>query len=222
MGGAYCLGCPEWFEHDGAGNTWLCPDCDGEMSRCFEPRLRSLGRAGALVYSLFDYRGMVRRLIHLAKIRGWTMSMECLAWYAGSHPWTKELCRRADVLMPAPSSFWGRLRGRQDFAAFLVRRFAGGVHVVHRAPARPFYAGWTKRALQENKADFLPGDVGQWNPVDPARNLRGLRHRRILVVDDIVTSGFTMASVSAGLPPGAHGYLALAAAGDFRGFRGPS
>jgi predicted amidophosphoribosyltransferase len=91
---------------------------------------------------------------------------------------------QCDLIVAAPSSFWGRLRGRVDIAAHLAAALAGK-HGIPLGRA-PWHCYWrmTKRAIQTQKSQ---------NIVDFTSALEG---QQILIVDDVITTGYTISKVA--------------------------
>ena len=98
------------------------------------------------------------------------------------------------LIVPAPSSLWGRLKGRFDIALMAAECFFSRGQILHASLPGSFFRG--KRAGHNENSDvdsFLP-------PTDVVFNKnRGILKRistaaHIVVVDDVMTTGLTMRS----------------------------
>ena len=110
--------------------------------------------------------------------------------------WIQEV----DVVMPAPSSLWSRMRGRFDLAATLAWSLEKSKRLPYVEPPRAVWGRWQKQALtlrkqRGKKSKICPFGLKQWDEQYVFRSLPKLdqtRHPRVLLVDDVVTTGHTL------------------------------
>lgn len=167
-----------------------------------------------VVYCALRYEGGAREALHAAKIGGCYRSIRF--WQEFAVVFANRLVRRGYELagvMPAPSSLWGRVRGRLDvswFAAEAVSRH----HRVQRLPV-PFASGWHVRkhalsARERGRRGLERMECAARAPIGPRR----AGGPYVLLVDDVLTSGETLLRLRRLLPAeGRFLGLALCAAG---------
>jgi predicted amidophosphoribosyltransferase len=157
----------------------LCDDC------LRQPRPWARGRAALL------YRGMGRRLV-LALKHGDRQDIARPAghWMARA---ARYLCRPDSLLVPVPLHRHRHLARRYNQAALLAREMAQALGVEHcpDALARPQATQSLDGCGREARFAMLAGRL----VVTPAR--AGLiRDRPVIVVDDVMTSGATLAAAA--------------------------
>lgn len=148
---------------------------------------------------LYRYQGIIRRLIIQAKVKGVGIALDTITDMVFHAPQVREYLDWAEVIVPAPSSLWGRFHGRLDVAGVVAVRLG-------QWQKRPIYAlrSWKmqkrafiaadERIIEENYrcGIFEKNEINQ----DDKGVVQNIFSKRILMVDDIVTSGFTMASIT--------------------------
>jgi len=172
-----CAGC-------GAHDRALCPPCARQLqSRPLLGRLDAVLPVTLPIVAALPYDGVVRRVILALKEDARTELAPALAPAladAVEHVWRGS---RAELLVPIPGS-WGAA-GRRGFepVALVARRAALVTTPALRAVRAPTTAAAQKsRTLAERRE----ADAARWR-VSPR-----VRGRRVVLVDDVVTSGATL------------------------------
>ncbi len=154
------------------------------------------------LYCGFRYQGVVRQLIMEVKVGGSRTGMRLLQRLMGENPVVREWIAWADLIVPAPSSLWGRLHGRLDIAGIWGEHLArkGGVALGRfrgplfwRVRKRAFMGNWRQRTGRMKGVDNVSKSE---NTIINSVKCEDVIPRRVLIVDDIVTSGFTMATIA--------------------------
>lgn len=194
----------------------LCQYCRDELdelrlSRRRGPRVGSVGQ----LTSLYGYDGVIRRLVLRTKVDGDRAALTLLIaltilWSGGPG-----LVTWADAVVPAPSSLWGRLRGRLDLAFHIA------VALAHRGERplllAPFHLHWRpqKQAMLGREArgdgETLPAWLLRWS--DGRFERAAAPAGTILLIDDVVTFGGTLRRLAAATAGPAASAAGPAAAG---------
>ena len=182
----------------------ICRTCAQEIRA-----LSNISHDGSLLVTLFQYRGPVRDLIIRAKVRSDHRALDLLQAITLAVPKALHAANWADAIMACPSSLWGRLRGRLDLAHHLASGLAVGANRPLLDSAPQLY--WRLKKRAQNKAtsarrdQMIPplqlctGSRGRWE----ARVLNLCEGRpKLLIVDDVITTGHTLQSVIATIPDG--------------------
>jgi predicted amidophosphoribosyltransferase len=206
--GRFCAVCFNAFSHLHSGPQYFCLPCyEG-----FSPSSLHLPHGS----SIFRYQGAIRSLILRAKVHGDLYALSALRSLFLASPALAEACEKTRYIVPMPSSLWGRLRGRIDIAWILADDTAKKFGRFLR-PA-PWHLHWRikKRALSHTRArqelslfqgEYLramrPGDDegSEDNNAVPS-----------LLIDDIVTTGFTLTQVASQLKNVSCSFFTLAEA----------
>ncbi len=197
----YCVGC-------GRGGGFICASCLKAQPRIVPPLCPRCGRhqtEGILcpacvswpavidgIYSPFQFEGVMRQAIHQLKYQGLRALAEPLAgllfdYLGGSSP-------EADILVPVP--LHGRRRRERGYnqSALLARELGKRLELpvvedsLYRKEHRPPQARTlTVQERQENVAG-----VFAWRG-------QGLEGKRVLLIDDVATSGATLDACAAAL-----------------------
>jgi len=166
-----CAGC-------GARDRSLCADCTAALA---PSPTRTRLPDGTPVVSALDYGGVVRQAILAFKEQGRTdvarrLAVPLAAAMAGAGAGVE--------ILPVPTSRAAYRRRGYDPVALLVRR--AGLPAVRELAT-------TRRATQQKK---LAADARAGNRDGYLRAVRSLEGRRFLLVDDVLTTGSTLAEAS--------------------------
>lgn len=157
------------------------------------------------VSARWRYFGAAREAILAFKVQqNWAIGVALIREFIEDER-VLELLDWADGVMPVPSSLWSRLRGRFDLAALLAENLAQRGRLAYWNPPRSFWGRWAKqskrsrfeklaarRRIRHAKSAIIHARWGaSYFIKDPARP------PRILLVDDIATSGETLANFAA-------------------------
>lgn len=211
-----------------SGHNALCPDCWRQIDFIHPPLCDQLGvplpfdtggrmisaaaSARPPVYqrarAVASYDGVMRRLIHGFKYS----DRHCVRRLFGN--WLQqaggELLSDAEVIVPVPLNRLRLLKRRFNQAAVLsgeLGRLTGIEHIptaLRRVRATPTQVGLTHEQRRQNvRGAFAVG----------RRELPGITGRRVLLIDDVITTGATVdACAKALLAAGAEGVDVLALA----------
>ncbi len=222
----FCLLCfsylDEYREQELRSSLWatnFCSRCQQRLlqltsgKRClFEYRGAGTPQFMELVH-LFEYREPLRNLILRAKVKSDVKTIESLIQVGLSRIEVQKLSEWAEIIMPIPSSLWGRCRGRFDIAYLLAQALSEKYHRILQTA--PFSCHWhiKKRAMKKNrKRKEIPTVQRLSNDGEEIQNPITTSRKRILLVDDIVTTGYSMISIAEKLEYSEVKALALAEA----------
>ena len=146
---------------------------------------------------LYEYSDIVRDVVIAAKSRG-DRSLLTGCWQIFSSPaQTLEAISWADCVAAVPPSFWTRVRGRIHLGSWLASKLAAS----HRKPwlqiDPPVFWRIRKQAMKSGRqrrgrtddADVLNFRIRWRHGLQKRNNLR------LLLVDDVITTGMTAAQV---------------------------
>ena len=165
-----CLSCHSLrLQVEGYQDAGICQKCRLQL-----PAARSGSPAGC---SLFEYSGLLRRLILRVKVTGDLAALRLLCDLFATHPLTHTSLQKAASVMVVPSSLWGRVKGRIDLAWCLGHRVASEHKLPLRtAPGRLFWKLKKQAFSQDRKYCHL--------------NLESCDgSMSTLIIDDVITTG---------------------------------
>ncbi|MBF0440397.1 MAG: hypothetical protein HQK54_00685 [Oligoflexales bacterium] len=203
----FCVSCSRMISFSLGSRKKFCTSCDEAIRRyrIFEGGyIRSGGVDGANsheVLILYEYHGLVRKLILNAKVRCEYNALKAILDLGHEREETDGLSEWARIIMEVPSSFWGRYHGKYDIAGVFARQLAFRAGKKYVQGPSKLYWRTRKRAMDRDKESSPAGKAFPFQKMMSESFKKKLEilgaskkysSRRILVVDDIVTSGFTM------------------------------
>ncbi len=163
-----------------------CPHCQGEGSKPFE-RIVALGR--------FD--DPLRAMIHAIKYhKAWPLA-EHLAGRLRAQERVKALIERAEVIVPVPLHPWRRLSRGFNQAEVIALKLAPHRRRVVRHPLVRLKPTETQTHFHSRAS--REANLEDTFALDRAKEIRG---RRVLLVDDVMTTGATMRAAARELRKG--------------------
>jgi predicted amidophosphoribosyltransferase len=144
---------------------------------------------------LFKYEGAMRALILEAKADNSYAALAKLAQLVLADPRLPPLFEWAEGLIAAPSSFWGRARGRYDIVYFIAAKLAKRYDKALHQLRVPLLWRMRKRSIEKTRhgASRPVRDVSLINPLPRLKcpvSQAGLK--RFIIMDDVSTTGFTL------------------------------
>lgn len=188
----YCFACLKIRPASSSSYKLFCISCADDL--IVNPIRYRSGR------SLFLYQGILRRLILRAKVHGDLQAMMLLCDLFVTHPQTIEAVRQCKGVMAVPSSFWGRIRGKPDLAWVFAKKLSK-LWKVSMIPA-PLRLHWNvhKRARARGRSHC---DL----------NLGSTKSSiSILIIDDVITSGFSVKRLASAIGDSNCKFLTLSVA----------
>ncbi len=160
---------------------------------------RRLPEGAASIRSAFPYAGVIGGLIRTMKYRhaeeaGDALAKLTLAALQDHFHQLRQLCE-PDAVVPVPMHWWRRWRRGFNQAEAIASGLAG----LLRAPCKPHLLTRVRstppQARRPDAVERLKNVAGAFRVTDP----EGVRGRNLLLVDDVMTTGATVASCAAEL-----------------------
>ncbi len=195
----FCVLCFRWCRRD------FCAVCESALMEAElegDRRFCKLPSTEALVLSSYAYRGIGRDCILACKSQGFRRIGPALVRRSLGCSFLQDRLRWSDVIMPAPSSLWSRWRGSLDLASMLAQGLAETAGLLVAPPPRALSFRWRKQALRDHsqrrgvfRSQQKIYDASYFDRFRPTP-LRSAR-LRVLIVDDVVTTGHTLSELAA-------------------------
>lgn len=173
----------------------LCAACSTHLRKLARNQRKiALGRWSCR--SLFAYDDPIRSLVMRAKVQSDHQAITCIEQLFQSDCTARGLALWCDAIVTAPSSLWGRLRGRFDLAYFIAAALAESSDRPLLPAPRQLYWRIRKRARMQNRSigeaskKIFVG--GRCMPLTSSK-------QRLLIIDDIVTTGHTLMETASAL-----------------------
>jgi len=187
-------------EFDKATAEPLCPVCSSPLGYADAPCPRCLGREGraiARVAALARHDGALRDLVHALKYRGrWGLARH-LAGHMLRRAAVKRLAESSDMIVPVPLHWWRRLSRGYNQAELLARELAGltGLELCQALRRRTPTQWQTRLKSIAARARNVRGAFA------PTRHAGRIVGRRILLIDDVMTTQATLRAAARALKP---------------------
>lgn len=186
-----CKGC-------GRSGSLLCRNCSIAVNSLYQPKAFVV--SGAAVTSYFCYEGVIRRLILNAKADAdWATARLCRALFIQAAILDQAFCI-PETVVTAPANMKSRFKLRLSLAEYL----GAGLADFFGCPWRraPWFLHYKTKKRAEDHSHKAEGPVvTKLRLLDKKMKLlwkvAPKRENLILVIDDVVTTGFTMASICA-------------------------
>lgn len=192
------LTCPRCSSSVGVGTDLSegCPECRNDRFH-FEAAIR-----------LGPYEGVLRDTILAMKMRGSETLAECVGrtWAVHALPQFRQL--GVDLVVPVPLFWWKRLCRGHNQSEVLSAAIARGLQLEHRPT-------WLRRARWTTSQAQLSGAVRRRSVRGAFRASRWARlsNRRVLLVDDVLTTGSTASDAARALREGGAASVVVAVLG---------
>lgn len=170
--------CPKCGKSVAAGG--LCPECR-TLLKPIERQTESES-----LHALYHYQGVLRSVVLRAKVNNENTAYTALCDLFCCNPQAITQGLAVDLIVPAPSSLWGRVRGRFDLAQGIALAMGETIGRPVEFFPRSFYFNYRKRAGRNNSNSSDQQNILQ----HPSFKL--WRDKSVLLIDDVITTGFTL------------------------------
>lgn len=176
-----------------------CDACGAPLAADSMPCQRCLGRGYRLFEQVINngvYAPPLRQLIHRLKFyHSWTIG-ELLADRAMVRPRVRMLLEKADVLVPVPLHGWRHVTRGFNQADVIAKHLARRCGAKVRHPAIRV-RGTAAQTLVTSRAARAENMKNAFALVRP----RGLAGKRVVLIDDVMTTGITLKALARVLQP---------------------
>ncbi len=190
----------------------FCVSCSNELaelrlynSNC---KLTFVAAPNSEIQSLWRYRGVIRELILRAKVKRDCAALRHLVSLVESCDEVQSLVNWSDVIIPAPSSLWGRVHGSLDIASQVAHQLSKKTGKTISTAPSDLYWRWRKQA-RRGRESRVDEDLIEMSILKLRRSFLkwfGSNNgsvpsfpNRVLLIDDVVTSGATLSKTARAL-----------------------
>lgn len=193
-----CGVCDAWMLVQDSWKNLLCQDCRLQFDDLVLRQYKNSCSLACPWFAIYFYQQGMRQLILAAKAgQSW------IVYHYLLQLWKKEpmlwfMADWADFIVPAPASAWSRLRGRFNLAEGMASQLAE----IAGKPLRsaPFRWHWRWRKQAKRPGRRRRGFMSTTQLVRQNKSFDGERRPRLLLVDDIWTSGQTISRLMQAFP----------------------
>ena len=173
-------------------SRFLCLSCEDQISE-LTPDF-DCGK------SIFNYDSVIRELILRAKIKGEFKAIQCILELSLDHPAMIEEMKLCEQVVPVPASFIGRLKGQIDLAYLFSSHIAAKYKKKFLTINNSDYWSFKKRSVEKNRQPLILNFPRRKSSIPT------------LLIDDVITSGYSLNKISKKLPKAQCRFLTLACA----------
>jgi ComF family protein len=139
--------------------------------------------SGGIFYAPYVYGGTLETMIWRTKFRGREDLALALGQLLANDEPAQALAARCELVMPIPLSLRSHIRRGYNQSDHIARRLA-------QTSGLPLHTNWRRRHTQPQHR--LNRQARQSNIRGAFRPVKGVENKTVLIVDDVMTTGFTL------------------------------
>ncbi len=186
--------CAECFRKLDLIREPFCPGCGGHLSgflnMCPDCMNADAGRPWQKAFALFRMEGLGRELVHKYKYRNMPELARTLAHLAAIRLGESILAEKFDCITPTPLHFLRYLKRGYNQADLFANVLAGELKI----PCSSLL--WRKKWTSQQSKLTKKQRISNLNGAFSVKNSQKTKNRAILLVDDVMTTGSTLASAA--------------------------